>query len=345
MEQAKHNWGTVSQYRSQLFGISIIFIMIFHYFEHAIEDSPMRIVQLAGKGYNLLIGSTGVEIFLFLSGMGLYFSMTRTPDIQKFYQKRFQRILIPYLIWGGIFWLWKDILLRHESVGTFLLDYSTLSLWTSGNKNLWYVSFILVMYLLFPLLFMGLKGTCRYRGLVAWGGTILLFAGTIALKFAAPELYDHIEIALYRIPIFLIGAYYGKAIAEKRAFKAIDLLLPALGIALKGFSKVQTALIGTELISNRLVNCFYAFFVMGLLLLILPLLSGTFVEKALLFCGKLSFELYITHVTLRTLMNNYGLQTYHILYYAGCILIAFLLSILLGKLSDWILAKGNPKTA
>ena len=335
----------VSQYRSQLFGISIILIMIFHYFEHTVKDSPLHIVQLVGRGYNLLVGSIGVEIFLFLSGMGLYFSMTKTPDIRKFYQKRFQRILIPYLIWGGIFWFWKDILLHHETIGTFLLDYSTLSLWTSGNKNLWYVSFILVMYLLFPLLFMGLKGTCQYRSEIAWGGMFLIFAGTIALKYTAPELYTHIEIALYRIPIFLIGVYYGKSIAEKQEIGVMGLILPVLGIALKGFTKVQTALSGTKLLSNRLVNCFYVFFVMWLLLLILPLLSGTFVEKALLFCGKISFELYITHVTLRTLMNNYGLQTHHILYYAGCIFAAFLLSILLSKLSDWIIAKSKRKKA
>lgn len=55
--------------------------------------------------YNLIFGSIGVEIFLFLSGMGLFFSMRKNENVLCFYKKRLKRLSVPYVLIGGIYWI------------------------------------------------------------------------------------------------------------------------------------------------------------------------------------------------------------------------------------------------
>ena len=86
------------------------------------------------KIYNLALGSSGVEIFLFLSGMGLFYSLSGDPRLSEFYRKRLTRILPAYLVLGGAGWLILDILLRKTGWLRFLLDFSTLSFWTEGER-------------------------------------------------------------------------------------------------------------------------------------------------------------------------------------------------------------------
>ena len=40
-----------------------------------------------GKLYNTFIGSVGVEFFVFLSGVGLYFSMSKDSNILHFFSE------------------------------------------------------------------------------------------------------------------------------------------------------------------------------------------------------------------------------------------------------------------
>ena len=73
-----------SKHRSKIMAVSIIMIIIFHYF----EDVTLYLNgNIFSKVWMRLVGSFGVEIFLFLSGMGLYFSYTKNRNIKLFYKK------------------------------------------------------------------------------------------------------------------------------------------------------------------------------------------------------------------------------------------------------------------
>ena len=141
------------KYRNELFGISILSIMIFHYFEDVSSARITGALGYAAKGYIFFIGSSGVEIFLFLSGMGLFYSLSKSPLVLPFYKRRLGRVLPTYLIVGGIGWLVIDILLKRRGLRSFLSDFSTYSFWRYGERLVWYVSLILLLYLFFPLLF------------------------------------------------------------------------------------------------------------------------------------------------------------------------------------------------
>lgn len=79
------SWGDFSRYRSSMFGISIIDIMVFHYFEHI---RSAHLLLKSEQFWYYYIGSTGVDFFLFLSGMGLFYSLTKNDDICQFYKKK-----------------------------------------------------------------------------------------------------------------------------------------------------------------------------------------------------------------------------------------------------------------
>lgn len=63
-------YGLLSQYRSQLMGLAMLWVMLFHAYE-------LRFGVLLLDGFRA-VGFAGVDIFLLLSGMGLYVSLSRT---------------------------------------------------------------------------------------------------------------------------------------------------------------------------------------------------------------------------------------------------------------------------
>ncbi|MCD7815569.1 MAG: acyltransferase, partial [Bacteroides sp.] len=80
-----------------------------------------------------MYGNCGVDAFLILSGIGLYCSYTKDPSIIRFYRKRGLRVVIPYLIIGLPYLVWKDIILNF-SIITFLKDWFLITAFTEGNR-------------------------------------------------------------------------------------------------------------------------------------------------------------------------------------------------------------------
>lgn len=92
----KTNWSIFSKNRSSIYGVAIISIIIYHYFEDVaalnLTGGLRQICQL----YNTFISSVGVEFFVFLSGVGLYFSLEKDSNTLHFLPKEqrefYQRI-------------------------------------------------------------------------------------------------------------------------------------------------------------------------------------------------------------------------------------------------------------
>jgi peptidoglycan/LPS O-acetylase OafA/YrhL len=74
-----------------------------------------------------VLSSVGVEVFLFLSGMGLYFSYTKNKDTGAFLRKRFIRVLIPYLIYGSVIWFITDCVVNDRPITRYFYDLSLFS--------------------------------------------------------------------------------------------------------------------------------------------------------------------------------------------------------------------------
>lgn len=101
LEKKGVDLGLISKYRNELYGIAIILILLFHFAgTHVNHYGPIgadSFLFVAISSFEKYVGSVGVELFVFLSGMSMYYSYTRNSRLLSFYSKRYQRILIPYI--------------------------------------------------------------------------------------------------------------------------------------------------------------------------------------------------------------------------------------------------------
>ena len=192
----------VLNYRAEIFGFLIIWIVVFH------------IERVIGLPINLPIvtpfiqrGNCAVDIFMFLSGFCLCLSLKREYNLRKFYAKRFKRVVISYLFVAIPFFIWKSL----EEYSTarlahFFFDFSGLSFWFRGCQNTWFVHAILAFYIITPLFFQVIRKDLKYAILCL---AILYIINVLAFVFW--PLYRHSSVALMRMPIFYLGlllAYY-----------------------------------------------------------------------------------------------------------------------------------------
>lgn len=145
-------------------------------------------------------GFVGVDIFLFYSGYGLYRSLEKN-SLKEFYIRRLKRIyplfvVFTILLYAMIYWC------KQEEFSAFdvFCNLTPLSFWDVGGICAeWYLSFIIYLYILFPLLYQ-LVRKWRIRALV------LIFCILTVFLFFHREGWRY-QCAASRIPIFLFGIY------------------------------------------------------------------------------------------------------------------------------------------
>ena len=305
--------GLFSRYRSEIYGLSIVWIMLFHTivmlgFRYDRIGPVFRPVQ-----FFLKYGNMGCEIFLFCSGIGLYYSFMKDRDPGRYVKRRLSRLFWPVLIIDGWYWVWLHLIIKWQP-STFLTKLSMLQFWFNGDQQIWFLSTILLLYLLAPYL-LSVMEQSRHRILL----TALLAAGSglllVAFSRSAPDYYKLVEIGLTRIPVFLMGLCFGKTVYEKKELPVWVYGISAL-MMLSGFWVLR---------ENVLHGCWRRFFyllpALGVLGAAVGLLSLIPKENPVLkiaaWCGSISLELYLSHVMLyriyRSSVPEEGRHLWHLL--------------------------------
>lgn len=174
----------VSTYRSELMGWSIVWIMMLHFGFYTLK--PL--------GFVAQYGYAGVDIFLFVSGFGLFYSLDKKPLLLSFYRKRLIRIFPAYYLVGAF----ASIIVFHDTILQYLFRYSTIGFWIGGAYFEWYVPSLLLLYLLAPFL--------KQAGLKWQSALAVLFLVIGFLILGHEELIDGVHyFLLYRVPAFLYG--------------------------------------------------------------------------------------------------------------------------------------------
>lgn len=128
----------ISNNRKPLMAIAMLWIAIYHsYFP--LTFKPFSFV-LSKCGYG------GVDLFIFLSGFGIYYACKKENDYLVYIKRRLLKIL-PYSIPLCIL----SALLNGYGMLDTIIDCLGLSIYFRNNLIGWYVSFILLMYLISPL--------------------------------------------------------------------------------------------------------------------------------------------------------------------------------------------------
>ena len=247
------------------------------------------------------------SLTLFLSGIGLFFSLSKDRGTLSFYRRRFTRVMIPALVISLPYFFVNDILMKHRSVLTFCEDWSTLSFWTHGNKSVWFVSLLVVLYLVYPLIFRIQQKRSVFVLLLAAAA----FAGVTAMFFFAPEHYNKHEIALTRIPVFLIGSLTGEMLHDAEQKKK------RIGPAVIVYTVLSLILFAASFVWNKTDrNTAFMLYRFGsggagvLLSMLAAWLPERLVpapaERCLKTLGGITLELYLVHVFMMNLITVMG---------------------------------------
>lgn len=183
------NIGDISKYRSELMGFAILWIMTYHF---SFSQVPLL-------GLITLFGYAGVEIFMLVSGYGLYCSLDKNNALMHFYRKRFLRIFPIYYLIG----IADSIIVFHDNLLSYLFRYTTIGFWINGDYADWYIPTVIILYLIVP--FVKCLFDLKKEYLCLLIAVLFLF---MAFYFADSITIDRAHyFTVYRVPAFLFGMF------------------------------------------------------------------------------------------------------------------------------------------
>lgn len=203
----------ISEYRSELMGVATILVFVVHSYDQGVV-MPSYIRTLCA------IGSLGVDIFLLVSGLGLWYSLNKlfysneggmfaiSGGVFCWYSTRYRRILVPYAIIGiplailGIF--------NGKTIWLALLDFSTINFWLN-HRGAWYVAMLIPLYAITPIHYFICSRFSKpiyYNLYNLFIVVTLVILVSLQIDSADPRIHNmigNIRHVFYRLPVFFLG--------------------------------------------------------------------------------------------------------------------------------------------
>ena len=193
----------ISRYRGELMGAAMLFIILFH------VALPR---ENAFFGLRRM-GNVGVDMFLFLSGIGLWFSWMKNPSAKHFFIRRYLRIYA---------WLIHRLSLLHSPIpgrrprawinliGEITINWN---FWRYDELTFWYIPATMMLYLFAPAYMELIKRHPIYKWL-----PVVMIMWCILVQYVTPihQAVGHLEIFWSRVPIFFIGINMGGMVRQKQ---------------------------------------------------------------------------------------------------------------------------------
>ena len=205
----------VSKHRGAIYGFAILWIVVYHGWKVNNIDYTLGHRSLEFIKTIVSTGNVGVDIFLFLSGVCLYFSFVRKPDVMAFMKNRFMRVVPGVLLIFIGWWVYLS-LINTVDVPTFVSRVMLVRFWMTGDRTIWFVSLILVLYLAYPLIYYYFFSDDKHQARKLVVLLLTLYILCLLLQATNEELYNNWEVALTRVPVFVFGCWFGKYVYEKR---------------------------------------------------------------------------------------------------------------------------------
>lgn len=313
-----------------MYGIVILWIVVFHGGAINEIDYSFGLGGAASAAADVIaVGNVGVDVFLFLSGICLYFSFTGNQDIYAFIKKRLWRLVPPTLIIYGAYWFIRYVVLAGD-VGDFASRMTLMQFWMTGDQSIWFVSLILVLYFAYPyiyrFLFSGNAGIVRFVILLAAS-----FGVGFALRAASPDLYDMVEIAVTRIPVFVIGCWVGRYVyEEKRISHPVLFAAASIAMAALFFIAIEADVFhGMQrryfyIVGGVSLCAVFSLAIHGLVAAFKG--AGKAIEHFFAFFGGFSLEWYLAHIMVNQVLRlnpwyeEGDLMQYLVVMLASCVI-------------------------
>ena len=288
----------LSIYRQALMGIAILYVFLFH----TVTDwAPEWVYKVTSNGDN------GVDIFIFLSALGLSYSMSKNGNVMEFYKRRLLRIFPTYWASITIIFLVVVIIIKYlkapdgylpypHNLWEAFTAYTTIGYWIHGSLWYdWYIPAIVLLYLLFPLLFKVLQKS-------KVGGVLLFIASTIITSCDLIHLEWYYACLWHRICIFILGAasFY---IIDKEINGWTAILIMLVGTIcpfIYAYSDILNTGVG---VVDKLIFCLVLFCTM---LCLCQICRVKQINAILSFMGSISLEFYLVHQQIYRMIQTVG---------------------------------------
>ncbi|MBQ8508770.1 MAG: acyltransferase [Clostridia bacterium] len=287
----------VSKHRSAIMGIAALWILVFHEWIPLLGGVPGlgRIESFAKQ-----VGFCGVDIFLFLSGIGLTYSIGKS-SLPAFYYRRIRRIALSFLIVAV-----HRCIDEGWDIARFVGNVTGWNFWTKDIYSfLWFVPAVTALYLLFPLYWRFFSRSKNQLLFTVGALEVWLLLSLSMQSVIRYEMYGFTN----RIPVFLLGIYAGwlaqnkQERHEKITFGRVYWSFAGITLALGAYLAYQTNYNGLFVLvpaSNCCIpNLLIAVSMTFILAALLELLNrgvvkpvGKVLSAVLAFYGGFSLELY-----------------------------------------------------
>lgn len=321
------------EYRTVWMGLAAVWVVWFH---STIIPPGSLLLLLKEYGYG------GVDIFMFASGIGCYYSLAKNDNAIAFLKRRFVKIFPTYWCFISL-WLLFKLVTSEMPVSAIIGNVLCVQNFSGqGYEFDWYTGAICWFYLLTPLLYR------ISNRLDSWKTNIgfILFLFICSLIFWGN--YSWIIVAA-RLPIFFIGILFGKmgkegSLISKWNLLVLDALVLVGIVMLRYFSKHYPNYLwscGLDWYPFILIVPGFCISVSYLLELMKDNVGKKFLVKIISTIGKYSFEIYLLHMFIFELYGYYfvaaGLVTNRIRYQLCAIALLVPGCVLLNKYKSVVL--------
>ncbi len=322
----------LSKYRGALMGAAMLIIILFH----------MPLSRTSTWFGLARCGNVGVDMFLFLSGIGLWYAWTKNPSFRHFYWRRYIRIYPAWLIVASVFYIDNYLTAKgggyspniFHLVANILVNWS---FWRIDDLTFWFIPSIMMMYSFAPLYMRLIRRhpVWRWMPLLA-----LLWYALVRYYTPLWGAVGHVEIFWSRIAVFLLGVNCGVWVQEKRSFESSGWIIIAVTFVMSLWLCVSIEASRRSAFPPLIERYAYiplsvsGMFLLCALFRILP----QWCLRVFSFIGGISLELYLVHVQF---VLKY-IKVYHWGYWTttlAVLLISVPLAWLLSKLVDWIVRR------
>lgn len=287
----------ISRYRGELMGMAMLFVILFH------VGLPRNDLFYGLRR----MGNIGVDIFLFLSGIGIWFSWNKLTEKKNgitpislyltYLKRRFIRIYPAWFIVACAYYI-PDFLTK-KSQSTSIIDLFgdilvNWDFWLHDELTFWYIPAIMVLYLFAPPYMELIRRHPIYKWL-----PVVMMMWCIIVQWVTPihNTVGHLEIFWSRVPIFFIGINMGEPVRRKDTIDGtgIWMIIIMFGMALAASLFLEQVRHGQfPLFIERML---YIPLTITTVLLLNRIFRRvpTWVNQSFRFVGALSLEAYLIH--------------------------------------------------
>lgn len=296
-------------------GIASLWIYYFHVFPiHLIEYFH---VPTQAEIYFRNMGFCGVDMFLVLSGFGLYHGLSnKCPgnlhEYGSYVSRRCARIypvFLPVTLFIALVDNWTVRELAGKAIGV-------TQLFDNVYVHLWYIPCIMLFYLFVPFYFILYRRCKNTFALTAGAVAVVITLSYLLRRYVRYDLYAIIT----RIPVFLVGIYLGQLGMGKKDLKGKDYIVAFLVLVVGVFTSYQY----TQQRIPEVYPCFGAalnlFIAPPIVVLLcggcewfvshikhnLPVRFGGWIYNLIVLLGSVSLEFYVVHEWIFLKTGNSG---------------------------------------